>query len=223
MIQFELSLVYFVAFCYKAQGVTWVQGTALYYVYNLDELGRFPLPSWFLHALVLKLSSWFTLLLEFSLGLLIWVEDLRYILLALGVLFHLFLEYSLNIPMFQWDILSAYILFVDAADLERAWNWIRVHTASHVAEPLEVIYDEGSERNRRIVELLAALDIFHRLSFRPLRASGSGSYILPPNAQKQILVSTPAGLSYGIDRVFALGKVVPLLWPLAVPAILRKQ
>ena len=112
---------------------------------------------------------------------------------------------------------------MDAADPERAWNWNRVHTASHVSEPLEVIYDEGSERNRRIVELLAALDIFHRLCFRPMRASGSGSCILPPNTQKQILVSTPAGLRYGIDRVFALGTVVPLLWPLVVPAILRTQ
>jgi hypothetical protein len=222
MIQFELSLVYFVAFCYKAEGVTWLQGTALYYVYNLDELRRFPLPAWILHPMVLKLSSWFTLLLEFSLGVLIWVEDLRYVLLALGVLFHFILEYSLNIPMFQWDILSAYILFVEAADLERAWNWIRVHAASHVGEPLEVIYAEGSERNRRIVQLLVALDIFHRLSFREMRASGNGSYILPLKTQKQILVSTPTGLRHGIDGVFALGKVVPLLWPLAVPAIFRR-
>jgi len=59
------------------------------------------------------------------LGILIWVKDLRYILLALGLLFHLSLEYSLNIPMFQWDILSAYILFVDPADITRAWDWIR--------------------------------------------------------------------------------------------------
>jgi hypothetical protein len=29
------------------------------------------------------------------------MEDLRYILLALGVLFRLFLEYSPNMPMFQ--------------------------------------------------------------------------------------------------------------------------
>jgi Vitamin K-dependent gamma-carboxylase len=223
MIQIELSLVYFAAFCYKAEGISWVQGTALYYVYNLDELRRFPLPSWFLHPMVLKLGSWFTLLWEFSLGVLIWVEDLRPVLLALGVLLHLFLEYSLNIPMFQWDILSAYILFVDAADLERLWNWIRVHAASHVGAPLEVIYDEASERNCRIVELLTALDIFHRLSFRKMRASGSGSHIVSPKTQEQILVSTSAGLKCGIDRVFALGKAVPLLWPLAVAAIFRRR
>jgi hypothetical protein len=129
MIQLELSLMYFVTFCWKVEGITWVQGTALYYVYNLDELQRFPVPSWFLHPLMLKFGSWFGLVLEFSLGVLIWVKELRYILLALGVMFHLFLEYSLNVPMFEWDVLSAYILFVDPADIDRAWNWIRARAA----------------------------------------------------------------------------------------------
>jgi hypothetical protein len=74
---------------------------------------------------MLKLGSWSALTLEFSLGVLIWIKKLRYILLALGLLFHLCLEYSLNVPMFQWDVLSAYILFVDPAHITRASNWIR--------------------------------------------------------------------------------------------------
>jgi hypothetical protein len=130
MIQLELALLYFVTFCSKVQGVSWIQGTALYYVYHVDELQRFPLPSWLLHPMVLKLGSWSALVLEFSLGVLIWVRKLRYRLLALGLLFHLILEYSINVPLFQWDVLSAYILFVDAADMERAWNWIRGRAAA---------------------------------------------------------------------------------------------
>lgn len=128
MIQFELSLMYFATFCVKVKGAPWLQGTALYYIYHLDEFKRFPVPSFFLHPMMLKLGGWFALALEFSLGVLIWVKKLRYILLALGVLFHLSLEYSLNIPLFQWDILSAYILFVNPADMTSAWNWIRRHT-----------------------------------------------------------------------------------------------
>lgn len=125
MIQIQVSLVYFATFCWKIQGAPWRNGTALYYVYHLDQLQRFPLPSWFLQPGILRLGSWSALILEFSLGLLIWVKDVRYILLGLGLLFHLFLEYSINIPMFQWDILSAYILFVDPADIARAWEWLR--------------------------------------------------------------------------------------------------
>jgi hypothetical protein len=97
----------------------------MYYIYHLEEFKRFPLPSWFLHPMMLKLAGWSALVMEFSLGVLIWVKELRYILLTLGLLFHLFLEYSLNVPLFQWDILSAYVLFVDADDITRAWHWIR--------------------------------------------------------------------------------------------------
>jgi hypothetical protein len=135
MIQIELALLYFASFCWKLKGQTWLQGTALYYVYHLDALKRFPVPAWLLRPTMLKLGSWSALALEFSLGVLIWVKDLRYILLALGLLFNLCLEYSLNIPLFQWDILSAYILFVDPADISRARNWIGLRVAGHRAGP----------------------------------------------------------------------------------------
>jgi Vitamin K-dependent gamma-carboxylase len=119
MIQLQLALLYFVAFLVKVKGAPWLQGTALFYVYHLDELRRFPLPSWFFHPMVFRLGSWSALVLEFSLGILIWVKEFRYVILALGLFFHLWLEYSLNIPLFQWDILSAYVLFIDSKDLSR--------------------------------------------------------------------------------------------------------
>ncbi len=135
MIQFELAMVYFATFCIKVRGAPWLQGTAMYYIYHLDEFRRFPVPAWLLGPTMLKLEGWAALVLEFSLGVLIWVKELRYILLALGVLFHLTLEYSLNIPMFQWDILSAYILFVDPDDARRARNWIRQRLPSKELQP----------------------------------------------------------------------------------------
>src|SRR5262249_31932910 len=122
MIQFELALLYFVSFCWKVQGTAWINGTALYYVYHLDEIQRFPLPQWLMHPLLLKIGSWFALALEFALAILIWVKELRYPLLVVGLLFHLFLEYSLNLPMFEWGVLWAYVLFVDGEDLDRFWG-----------------------------------------------------------------------------------------------------
>ena len=107
----------------------------MYYIYHLDEFKRFPIPSWFFHPLMLKLESWAALVLEFSLGVLIWVKELRYIVLMLGLLFHLSLEYSLNIPLFQWDILSAYILFIDPADITRAWDWLRTRRVASPSHP----------------------------------------------------------------------------------------
>jgi hypothetical protein len=125
MIQIQLSLLYFAAFCSKVKSPAWLDGSALYYIYHLDSFRRFAVPAWLLGPTMLKLGSWSAIAVEFSLGVLIWVKDLRYILLALGLLFHLWLEYSLNIPLFQWDVLSAYILFVDPVDASRAWHWIK--------------------------------------------------------------------------------------------------
>jgi hypothetical protein len=129
MIQLQLSFLYLVTFLSKIKGAPWLQGTALFYVYHLDEFKRFPLPAWFFHQTVLKLGSWSALALEFSLGVLIWVKELRYLLLALGLVFHLWLEYSLDIPLFQWDVLSAYVLFIDGDDLSRLCSGIRRRTA----------------------------------------------------------------------------------------------
>jgi len=124
MIQIELSVVYLASFFWKLKGAPWVDGSALFYIYHLPELQRFPLPAWILQPLILKIGTWSALALELCLGTLIWVKGFRYKLMAAGLVFHLFLEYSLNIPMFQWDILSAYILFLDPADLKRAWDRI---------------------------------------------------------------------------------------------------
>jgi len=89
LIQFELALLYSVSFCWKAMGESWVDGSALYYVTHLTEIQRFPLPAFLDQLWILKLGSWFAMALEFSLGVLIWFKELRYPLLALGLLFHL--------------------------------------------------------------------------------------------------------------------------------------
>lgn len=125
MIQLQLSVMYLTSFLVKMKGAAWVQGSALFYIYHLDEFRHFPLPGWFFRPTVLKLGDWSALALEFCLGVLIWVRKFRYVLLLLGLLFHLWLEYSLNIPLFQWDILSAYILFVDPVDITRVGSRIR--------------------------------------------------------------------------------------------------
>lgn len=125
MIQLQLSVMYLTSFWVKMKGAPWLQGSALFYIYHLDEFRHFPLPGWFFHPWALKLGTWSGLAIEFLLGTLIWVRKFRYPLLLLGLLFHLWLEYSLNIPLFQWDILSAYILFIEPADIARIGARIR--------------------------------------------------------------------------------------------------
>lgn len=222
MIQFELSLVYFVGFCWKVAGAMWVQGTALSYIYRLDELQRFPLPSWFLNETLMKLATWFTLVLEFALGVLIWIREIRYYLLAIGLVFHLSIEYSMNIPMFQWDVLSAYVLFVDGADLEKAWNWIRDCVGPYLGERITVIYDGGSERLRRVANLLGALDIFGQLRITDARDLGAPSGVGAKAARNEIVMVTNSGARQGLEGMRTVAAALPLMWPVFVALSIRR-
>lgn len=125
IIQLELALLYLTSFFWKLKGHTWLNGTALYYVMHLHSIARFPLPHWTQSTAMLRAGSWFTLALEFSLGTLIWWRRFRYALLLVGLLFHLSIEYSFNLPLFEFDVLTAYILFVDPVDLEQWWGALR--------------------------------------------------------------------------------------------------
>jgi hypothetical protein len=80
---------------------------------------------------MLRAGSWFTLVLEFSFGTLIWSRRFRYPLLLLGLLFHLSIEYAFNLPLFSWDVLTAYVLFVDPLDLDQWWRAVRQRLGKH--------------------------------------------------------------------------------------------
>jgi hypothetical protein len=113
LIQYQLAIVYLASFFWKAKGSTWWNGTALFYVLNLREIRRFPVPHFFYDVWMLRLESWFALAFELLFPLLVWFRKFRNPLLIAGLLFHLSLEYALNVPMFEWDILIAYVLFLD--------------------------------------------------------------------------------------------------------------
>ena len=112
LIQFQLAIVYLASFLWKAKGKTWWNGSAMFYVLNLHEIQRFPVPGFFHLAWMMHLESWMAMAFEFLFPLLVWFKPFRLPLLLAGLMFHLSLEYALNIPMFQWDILSGYVLFL---------------------------------------------------------------------------------------------------------------
>lgn len=123
MLQIQTAVVYFATFYWKSMGVLWMNGTAVYYALNLQDFHRFPLPP--LHNLILiKSLTWLTLLIEFSLGVLIWFKELRYPVLLAGLCLHLGIEYSMNIPLFEWIIVATYVNFIEPEDLTRTWNCV---------------------------------------------------------------------------------------------------
>jgi hypothetical protein len=124
LIQIQLAIVYLSTVHWKLQGPMWVDGTAVYYAIRVRDYYRFPVPYLFDHLWTIKLMTWGTLLVEFAMGALVWFRDLRYPVLLAGLMLHLGLEYSMNIQLFQWVMLSAFVLFIEPRDLRRATQWL---------------------------------------------------------------------------------------------------
>ncbi len=119
LIQLQISFLYLYAWSWKMMGGLWLNGSALYYTSRLQEFWRFPVPYVFEHMWTIRLGSWATLLIEFAMGALIWIKELRYPVLLAGLLLHLAIDYSMNIPLFGFIVTSAYVTFVEPRHLER--------------------------------------------------------------------------------------------------------
>jgi len=148
MIQIEVALLYLMTFWNKSLGPGWIDGTALHYVNHLDQFKRFPIPAFFYDPLMVAVETWLTLAVELALGVLVWVKELRYKVLLAGVILHLSLEYTMNVPLFQWIMLSSFVTFVYPADFIRAVDWlgarIRLQLPARVAAPSLVRASRGA-------------------------------------------------------------------------------
>ena len=72
-----------------------------------------PVPRWLLSRPVVMSLTYGTLVLELSLGTLIWIRELRHPLVVLGILLHLGLDYALNLQLFGCLMVICLLLFVD--------------------------------------------------------------------------------------------------------------
>jgi hypothetical protein len=132
LIQIQTAVVYFATFYGKTLGPTWIGGTAVYYALRLEDSHRFPVP--FVHSLLLiKLATWLTLLIEFSMAVLVWFKELRYPVLLAALCLHLGIEYSMNIPLFEWIMIAGLVTFIYPEDLARAGAWMRNWLARRLA------------------------------------------------------------------------------------------
>lgn len=125
LLQLHLAAVYCQSVWAKLYCSEWLDGSAVYYCTRLVELNRFPVPFLFDYYWIMQLFTWGTLLFEFSFFSLIWIKEFRYPLLLVGLLFHLSIEYSMNIFLFEMVMMSTYILFVQPEDIEKAMSRLK--------------------------------------------------------------------------------------------------
>lgn len=125
LMQFQVCLVYFAGFLAKLQGPMWRDGTAVYVVQQLTEFSRFPVPAFFHNELASKVLTWGTLGLEGLFPFLVFFGPTRPFILGAAALFHLGLEYSMNIQLFELTMLACLVLFLRGEELTRALARLR--------------------------------------------------------------------------------------------------
>jgi predicted DCC family thiol-disulfide oxidoreductase YuxK len=235
MIQLQVCMLYFDAFLWNIRGDTWVNGVAIYYSSRLVEFYRFPTPYVFEHLWTIKLMTWGTLVIEFALGFLLWIKELRYWILLSGVVLHVGIDWTMNIPLFAQILIVAYLTFIAPADLERAFAWMRarVNRWSHFAAPIPVFYDGKCAFCVRSIEVLRPLDSLRHFRFVDMHAANAKTEFPDLNMERgarELLLREPDGKWHGgYDAFRAMAKHFPMLWPLLpllfvppVPAIGRR-
>jgi hypothetical protein len=126
LLQLQIAAIYCQTFCSKLAGDTWWNGTAVYYAFRLEDFTRVPIPFLFDNLFLYKVMTWGTLALELALWTLIWVKEFRYYVLFAGITFHLGLDVTMNIPLFQYIMISSYLNFVDPIEVKRALDYLSV-------------------------------------------------------------------------------------------------
>lgn len=119
ILQIQLCIVYFATVYWKLKGSAWNDGTAVGNVLNLLEFKRFPIPDFMRSAAASELLTGATAVFEMSFPVLVWFKDTRKLALLVGLCFHLGIEWSMNIQLFQPTILSLYLLFVSPESLRQ--------------------------------------------------------------------------------------------------------
>ncbi len=125
LFKFTIALIYFQSFWSKLEEPMWINGTALWYVLREVEYLRFPVPLISNSVWMCETMSWFTLLFEGAAWMLIWFKETRYPVIFGLIGLHLGIEYSMNLPMFEWIMIAALVLFIPAEDLTAFAKWIQ--------------------------------------------------------------------------------------------------
>ncbi len=115
LVQFQVTVIYVSTVVEKLHGVTWRNGTALYYVSRMDDLfGRFPLPAFMFESpQMVAWTTWSVLVVESALPVLLWLPRLRWLGVALAIGLHLSIEYAMHVFLFEWLMLVSLLAFVE--------------------------------------------------------------------------------------------------------------
>lgn len=113
LMQCQLSVIYLATVNAKLSGFTWADGTAVSYALRLEDMVLLPIPDFIrTNALLMNAATWGTLLLEFSIGILVWNRRLRPWVLGAGVLMHTGIMVTMAVGFFSPAMFVLYLAFI---------------------------------------------------------------------------------------------------------------
>lgn len=114
LIQLQVTAMYLSTAWEKYRGLTWRDGTALFYVSRMDDLyGRFPLPdSWFETPWLLAAMTWGVLATEAILPFALWWKPTRLWAMLAAIGLHLSIEITMHIFLFEWLMIVSLLSFL---------------------------------------------------------------------------------------------------------------
>lgn len=124
MLQLQLSILYLRAFYWKATGRTWLNGVAVYYALTLRKFRWIYFPEAFRQIPVYRLLTWSSLWIEFALGPLIWIRDLRLPIALAGMAMHFGISIFVNVELFSLTMIVCLVLFIPPEDMLRFFHFL---------------------------------------------------------------------------------------------------
>jgi hypothetical protein len=122
LIQIQISVGYVAAVWQKSAGEMWRDESAVSYALRMEDIARLPTPAFITEsATVTAALTLGTLFVEFALGVLVWNRMFRPWVLALGICFHLGINWSIMVGFFSWVMIASYLSFVPP---ETATRWV---------------------------------------------------------------------------------------------------
>lgn len=165
LVQFNVALIYFTTVWAKWFGPKWMNGTATWYPVRLAEFYRFPVPSFLNDLPIVYLTTYGTLIVEFSLATAVFFRPLRKYVLLAGVLLHGFIEYSMNIPFFSFLMISCYVSHYEGEEVAGFCHRLGDRLRGRLG--LEVRLPSGRHLTPRGERFLQAVDPFGLVRFLP--------------------------------------------------------
>lgn len=215
LIQLHLVLIYGMAGIAKLQGQGWWAGFAVWPTLVDAEFGSFDL-SWLASfPLLINFLTHLTIALELGYPTLVWIPNARPLLLALVVVMHLGISFSLGLVEFALAMIAANVAFVSGA-------WLRSLVAGRTCtQPAgRVLYDGACPRCRRSVAALCAADPSSVVM--PLDLTAVEVKTVHPSLTKEAcmtsmhLVRRDGRVFSGFDAVVRLARWTPIFWPLGL-------